>query len=294
MSIKKYEILLKTADLGSFTKASEVLGYTQSAISHIITSLEDELGLKLLVRDRFGVHLTQEGAALVPAIREVCQQNQEIQRQVAQLHGLEVGQVRVGTFLSVSVHLLPDLLREFSQRHPNITFELLQGSYEDIERWLGEGRIDLGFLRLPASQRFDCTLLLEERILAIFPQKQAPARRRFPVAEIQSQPYILRPDSLDGEMGEMVRKALLSTPRITYSAKDDYAVMAMVERGLGMSILPELLLKRTPYHLAKRELDPPATRQIGIACKNPQALPPAARQFLNYVKKASFGESNRR
>lgn len=69
MSIKKYEVLLQTADLGSFTKASEVLGYTQSAISHIVTGLEDELGLKLLTRDRFGVRLTPEGEALLPAIR---------------------------------------------------------------------------------------------------------------------------------------------------------------------------------------------------------------------------------
>ena len=68
MSIKKYEVLLQTADLGSFTKASEVLGYTQSAISHIVTGLEDELGLKLLTRDRFGVRLTPEGEALLPAI----------------------------------------------------------------------------------------------------------------------------------------------------------------------------------------------------------------------------------
>lgn len=175
MSIKKYEVLLQTADLGSFTKASEVLGYTQSAISHIITGLEDELGLKLLARDRFGVRLTAEGEALLPAIRAVCQQNQELLRQAAQFHGLEVGQVRIGTWLSVSVHLLPRLLQTFSQRHPDITFELLQGSYEDIERWLSEGRIDLGFLRLPASGHFETTLLLEERILAIFPPNQAPA-----------------------------------------------------------------------------------------------------------------------
>lgn len=174
MSIKKYEVLLQTADLGSFTKASEVLGYTQSAISHIVTGLEDELGLKLLTRDRFGVRLTPEGEALLPAIRAVCQQNQEVTRQAAQFHGLEIGQVRIGTFLSVSVHILPDLLHTFSQRHPNITFELLQGSYEDIERWLSEGRIDLGFLRLPTNSHFECTLLLEERILAIFPEDQAP------------------------------------------------------------------------------------------------------------------------
>ena len=113
MSIKKYEVLLQTADLGSFTKASEVLGYTQSAISHIITGLEDELGLKLLSRDRFGVRLTAEGEALLPAIRTVCQENQEVLRQAARFHGLEVGRVRIGTFLSVSVHLLPHLLPQF-------------------------------------------------------------------------------------------------------------------------------------------------------------------------------------
>lgn len=283
MSTKKYEIFLKTADLGSFTRASEVLGYTQSAISHTITSLEDEMGVKLLLRDRFGVRLTEEGEHLLPAIRAVCDKNAEVHRQVALLHGLEVGTVRIGTFLSVSVHLLPDLLHGFSEQYPNITFELLQGSYEDIEHWLGEGRIDLGFLRLPVGKNLESLLLLEERILAIFPRGNAPAGRRFPVDRIREEPYILRPDSLDTEMREIFRKVPCE-PRITYSAKDDYAVMAMVERGLGMSILPELLLKRTPYKLTKLELDPPATRQIGMVCKSTQGLPPAARQFWKYVK----------
>lgn len=289
MSIKKYEVLLQTADLGSFTKASEVLGYTQSAISHIITGLEDELGLKLLARDRFGVRLTAEGEALLPAIRAVCQQNQELLRQAAQFHGLEVGQVRIGTWLSVSVHLLPRLLQTFSQRHPDITFELLQGSYEDIERWLSEGRIDLGFLRLPASGHFETTLLLEERILAIFPPNQAPACERVTVEQLKQSPYILRLDSLDNDTRELFRKTQ-HTPRITYSAKDDYAVMAMVEQRLGISILPELLLKNAPYHLEVRELDPPATRQIGVACKHANTLSPAARQFLQHVKQEAGGD----
>ena len=286
MSIKKYEVLLQTADLGSFTKASEVLGYTQSAISHIITGLEDELGLKLLSRDRFGGRLTAEGEALLPAIRTVCQENQEVLRQAARFHGLEVGRVRIGTFLSVSVHLLPHLLQTFSQRHPDITFELLQGSYEDIERWLSEGRIDLGFLRLPANSHFEATLLLEERILAIFPPEQAPESPRVTVEQLKQAPYILRLDSLDSDTREFFRKTQ-RTPRITYSAKDDYAVMAMVEQGLGISILPELLLKNAPYHLEVRELDPPATRQIGVACKSAHALSPAARQFLQHVKQSA-------
>ena len=105
------------------------------------------------------------------------------------------------------------------------------------------------------------------------------------ILKLMTLPYILRPDSLDQETREFFRQAQ-TRPRITYSAKDDYAVMAMVERGLGISILPELLLRRTPYKVAKRELDPPATRQIGIACKSTASLPPAARQFLQHIKQA--------
>lgn len=283
MSIKKYEILLKTADLGSFTKASEMLGYTQSAISHIITSLEDELGVKLLLRDRFGVRLTEEGKQLLPAIRSVCQENQEVKRQVAQLHGLEVGLVRIGTFLSVSIHLLPALLRGFLEEHPHIHFELLQGSYEDIERWISEGRIDLGFLRLPTGASLETQQLLEERFFAVFPPGDAPEEARFPVEKLRESPYIMRPDSLDAEMRGLIRKTS-GTPRITYSAKDDYSVIAMVAQGLGMSVLPELLLKSSPYPVEKRELDPPATRKIGIACRQVQSLSPAARQVWQYIK----------
>ena len=282
MSIKKYEVLLQTADLGSFTKASEVLGYTQSAISHIITGLEDELGLKLLARDRFGVRLTAEGEALLPAIRAVCQQNQELLRQAAQFHGLEVGQVRIGTWLSVSVHLLPRLLQTFSQRHPDITFELLQGSYEDIERWLSEGRIDLGFLRLPASGHFETTLLLEERILAIFPPNQAPACERVTVEQLKQSPYILRLDSLDNDTRELFRKTQ-HTPRITYSAKDDYAVMAMVEQGLGVSVMNRLITEKRICDVAMIPIDPPASITLGAALHSHTEASPAVKMFLKYA-----------
>ena len=91
--------------------------------------------------------------------------------------------------------------------------------------------------------------------------------------QLKQSPHILRLDSLDNDTRELFRKTQ-HTPRITYSAKDDYAVMAMVKQGLGISILPELLLKNAPYHLEVRELDPPATRQIGVACKHANTLSP--------------------
>lgn len=283
MSIKKYEIFLKTVDLGSLTKASQLLGYTQSAISHMIAGLEEELGVRLLVRGRTGVTPTEEATRLMPAIRTICQDNRELLRQVAELHGLETGVIRIGTILSVSIHILPKMIRTFSSYHPHIEFELMQGNYEDIERWINEGRVDCGFLRLPAGDALETLLIVREEFLAVFPASRDLPEGSFAFGSVPEENYILRPDTLDGELSKIFKKAACR-PKITYSAKDDYAVMAMVEQGLGMSILPELLMKDTAHQLQKRTLDPPLYREIGLAYRNAHNLSPVARQFIRYVK----------
>jgi DNA-binding transcriptional LysR family regulator len=283
VGIKKYETLLKTVDLGSLTKASEELGYTQSAISHMITGLEDEMQLKLLVRDRSGVRLTEEGKRLIPSIRMVCKANDEVFRQVAKLHGLEVGTIRIGTILSASTHLLPDMIAQFSEQHPNIKFELLQGTHIEIERWIAEERIDCGFIWLPTTQKLERIFLMTERLVAIFPKSCNLENTSFSMDHMANKPLILCVDSLECDQ-KAVLTNLISKAKITYSVKDEHAVMAMVERGLGMSILPELLLKRTQYQLLKQELDPPIKRDICLGYKDAQQLHPAARQFVQFVR----------
>lgn len=284
MSIKKYEVFLKTVDLGSLTKAAQVLGYSQSALSHMLAGLEDELGVRLLLRGRGGVRLSEEGERLLPAIRSICREQQELLRQVAHLHGLEVGCVRIGSILSVSVHLLPRMIHAFSERHPHITFEILQGNYEDMALWIAEGRIDCGILRLPIEGALETIPLTREKLLAVFPADRDVPPGAFRWEEGREEPYILRPDTLEGELSKFFKKAG-TPPKITYSAKDDYAVMAMVEEGLGMSILPELLLKGASHCLQKRELDPPVYRELGLAYKNLQGLSPVAHQFINFVRR---------
>ena len=285
--IKKYETLLKTIDLGSLTRTSEVLGYTQSAISHMISGLEDELGLKILIRDRSGVRLTEEGKQLIPMMRNVCHVNQEMLQQVAQMHGLEVGSIRIGTFLSVSVHILPEMIAKFSKEYPNIEFELLQGSYSDIEHWLTEGKIDLGFLRSPISQSWNTIPIVEENILAVFPEARKLTSPHFPLEQLKEESYIMRSDSLEAELRDLFKRTNFK-PQITYSAKDDYAIMAMVAQGLGMSLLPELLLKENPHQLQVQQINPPMKRSICLAYKNMEALAPAARSFLRLAEEQFF------
>ena len=283
MNIRNLEVFLKTVDLGNLTKAAHMTGYTQSAASHIIANLERELGVHLLVRRRDGVHLTEMGKELLPRIRELRQMSQALYQHAAQLQGLEVGTIRIGTILSVSVHILPALLHRFVQEHPNITFELRQGNYQDIEQWLQDNTIDLGFSRRPTGNTFEILPIVREKFLAIFPRSWNLDKDTFSLEDIRHEAYILRPESLDSELSRFFKSAAYQ-PQITYSAKDDYAVMAMVEQGLGMSILPELLMQGTNYQFQKRELNPPLYRELCVSYRKDQHLPPAVEQFVAAIQ----------
>lgn len=292
MSIKKYETLLKTIDLGSLTKASEELGYTQSAISHMITGLEDEMGVKILIRDRAGVRLTEEGKGLIPAIRAVCKANDEVCRQVAELHHLEIGTLKIGTVLSAALHILPGILSEFSKCYPKISFEVLQGNNKDIERWLHEGKVDCGILYEPFPSELERIFLQNETMVAVFPENRMMKGNRFSLKDIKGETLIARPGSLHIH-GREPGKKMLSNPKISYTAKDDYAIMAFVERGLGMGIVPAFLLERSCYRVNVCELDPCIRKEIYLAYKEEQGLPPAVRQFVHYMRDYVFDKPDR-
>ena len=103
MGANKYEALLLAVELGGITRAAEALGVTQSAVSHMISSLEEELGFALLRRSRFGAQLTEAGAQVAPAIRGIVSAQERLSQTAAAVRGLERGTVRIGTFSSVGV-----------------------------------------------------------------------------------------------------------------------------------------------------------------------------------------------
>ena len=152
VNLNKYQILLKTVELGSITRAAEALGYTQSAVSRVIADLEREWDMELLTRSRTGVVLSSSGAALLPYVQAVCNAGRELEEQVAELHGLTRGTLRVATFASVSIHWLPAIMKEFLGRYPGIQFDLVSNwEFAEVEDLLRQGQADCGFLGLPAA-----------------------------------------------------------------------------------------------------------------------------------------------
>ncbi|MFF2484675.1 LysR family transcriptional regulator [Paenibacillus sp. NPDC058071] len=289
-NIQKYLALIKTVEYGSFTKAAEALNYSQSGISRMINDLEVEWRIALLERGRSGVRLTSEGLKVLPFAQNVCNEYQKLQMQIDELHGLESGLIRIGTFSSVATHWLPNIIKVFQKKYPNIDYELLLGDYTEIENWILEGRVDCGFLRLPTPTNLDTIFLEEDKLLVILPENHPLADcDRFPLKALGEEPFMLLEKGAKAEISGIFEQYNI-TPKVQFKTLDDYAIMSMVESGLGISILPELILKRTPYQIVVKELEIPAHRKIGLAMKDKESLPLAVKRFLDYLQYRSISE----
>lgn len=283
MNIHKYRAFVKTVEVGSFTKAAEALNYTQSGISRMINDLETEWGVSLLERGRAGVRLTSDGLKLLPQIRRICNEHEILMTQVEDLRDMQSGLIRIGTFSSVATHWLPNMINAFRKDYPKIDFELLLGDYTEIEGWILEGRVDFGFVRLPTRAMLDTIFVEEDPLLVVVPQDHPLAGcDRFPIGALSNNPFMLLEKGANVEISEIFETHHIS-PHVVLKTWDDYAIMSMVESGLGISILPELILRRTPYRIIAKEPEVPAFRNIGVAMREKESLSLAVKRFLAYL-----------
>ncbi len=283
MNIQKYMSFVKTVECGSFSKAAELLSYSQSSVSRMISDLENDWKLTLLERTVGGVKLTSDGMKILPFVKSVVTEYEKLQMEVDELNGLQSGLIRIGTFSSVATHWLPNIIKVFQRDYPNIDYELLLGDYTEIEDWILSGRVDCGFLRLPVHRDLETIFLENDRLLAVLPETHPYANApSVPLSALCEEPFMLLEKGSKAEISELFEKVGL-TPNVRFITWDDYAVMSMVESGLGISILPELILKRVPYRIVAKELDVPAYRQFCFALKSKKTASAAVRRFLDYI-----------
>ena len=283
INLQKYMSFIKVVEYGSFTKAAEALNYTQSGISRMISDLEKEWGVALLERSKGGVRLTSDGVRILPYAQRLCSDFDKLRMQVDEINGLRSGLIRIGTFSSVATHWLPNIIKAFRKDYPNIDYELLMGDYTEIEEWIRSGRVDCGFMVLPVSREFETVFLQRDRLLAVIPEYH-PLRdaEKFPVAQLEKEPFMLIERGGRSDIYDILRQADIS-PDIKLTIWDDYAVMSMVESGLGISVLPELILRRVPYRIIAKELDVPAYRDIVLALRDSKTASPAMKKFMEYL-----------
>jgi len=281
--MQRYIALLKVVEVSSFTKAADLLGYTQPALSQMIASLEKELSIKILYRSRYGIRLTPEGERLYPSIQSSVSQYEAMRRTADEIRGLDSGIVRIGTVSSVSCHWLPEIIRAFWKKYPNIQIVLHQGDYTSIPEWVRTGAVDFGFVNPHAVKGMETTIIKSGEFRAVLPKNHPLTEKKSLVLEdLAEEPFLLLEEGVYSEPLEAFRAAGIN-PNVKLRVHDDYSILSMVEQGLGISILTELVLHKTSYDIAALPIEPAIIRTMSIVTKDKNTLPLASKEFIRYL-----------
>jgi len=281
LNMQRYKAFLKVVEVGSFTRAAELLGYTQPALSQMMTSLERELSMKLLYRSRYGIRLTPEGERLYPSVESAVRQYDAMRRSADEISGLETGVVRIGTVSSVSAHWLPQVIRAFWEKHPNVQIVLHQGDYSSIQEWVRTGAVDFGFVNPQAVKGLETMVVRSGEFRVVVPVGHPlAAKAAVTLEELAGERFLLVEGGAFSEPEEAFAAAEI-VPDIKLRVHDDYSVLSMIEQGMGVSILTELVLHKTSYDVVSLPIEPPIIRTLAVVTKDRRTLPLAAKVFID-------------
>ncbi len=265
MDSKKLEILMTTVDLGSFTKASEVVGYTQSGLTHMMDALEREVGFPLLRRSHSGIQLTRQGQQLMPAIREFLQANANLENQIRAVAEEKTEVIRVAAYASIAMHWMPEILYRFKRLCPGVSVDLrmVDHALEPYEL-LESGQSDVIFASRQNYACCDWTPLYNEQMYAILPKDYPLVEDGlFPLEAFAGQEFLMPYGRFDRDV-----RAVLDPLGVKLNAQicrvDDETVIRMVGRGLGVSMMTELMIRGRTDDVLCVPVYPAAIRELGM------------------------------
>ena len=265
MDSKKLEILMTAIDLGSFTKASEVVGYTQSGLTHMMDALEREVGFSLLQRDHNGIQLSPQGRQLMPAIREFLQANANLENQINAISEQKKEVIRIAAYASIAMHWMPELLYRYKRVCPEISVDLrmVDNALEPYEL-LESGQTDVIFASRQNYSFCDWTPLYNEKMYAILP-KDYPlnGRTTFPLEEFSGQEFLMPYGRFDIDVNAAMDSVGVKL-NASVSRVDDETVIRMVGHGLGVTMMTELMIRGRTDDVLCVPVDPPRLRELGM------------------------------
>lgn len=283
---KKVKAFLSVIDLGSLTKAAEALNYTQSGMTHMMNSLEKELGVTLLRRGRNGVELTAAAEQLLPQLSAFAAASDALEEGLSRLAGTKPPCIRIGAYSSMAQHWLPAILRRFRLEYPSAEVTLMMGSISEIYGQLKSGGLDCAFVSYQSGELNDALEWLplhNDALVAILPPDHPVRSAGFDVRRFEGSDFLMPANGFDQDIAPMLERCGVH-PEIRFTNLDDPAVISMVEHGLGLSVLAELVMRGRSDNVLTLPLDPPAYRELGIAFRTESLAQPRFAAFLDHAK----------
>lgn len=287
MTLTQLEIFSLVAELRGFTAAATRLGIGQSAVSHAIKSLEQELGVELLRRHQSVVELSDIGQQLLLRARAMLGLANTLRQEAADARGMRRGTLRIGSFgPTSSMKLLPGILRRYRALHPGIEVHIDEGPDRQVVQWLDERRIDVGFVVLP-EERFDTFKLMEDQMVALLPTTHPlAAQASLSLKDLCNDPFVLT-EAGSSELVMRLFNAARLTPNVRLRCSQLLSTLDVVRRGEAVSVVSEGSLPddKNPGYVAS-PLSPRVPRQIGLAVLDSRQASPATLAFIELARQS--------
>lgn len=275
-------VFLKVVKTGSFKAAATHMGYTQAGISYIINSMENELGLKLFIREYGGVKLSPEGKELFYYLEQIHINEKLLKATADEMRSLNSGSVSVRSFSSVSIHWLPGIIEKFNQKYPNIKVTIVSTDNDiEAEAMVSNQTVDCGFFALPLNCDFETVFLHDSPMMvSISPKHPLAKLDNFPIEELCNYPFIkMSYDDSEHYLQELFNLAG-GIPRESYIIDNDYAALAMASKNMGYCLFPKMTLKNVPFDLKHLDLIPHIAMKVCIGAKSLSRCSRATKEFV--------------
>lgn len=287
MDIFNYRVFLTVAKYRSFQKAAELHSITSPAISHIIKQLEKQFGFALFIRNNRNVSLTAEGEALISYIAEIVRKEDELFELADELNGLDKGHVRLGIFNSMCFYI-PEIIRGFNEKYPHISFEIYQGSYENIIDWLKSGVVDIGFLSRTVNPGFSFYKIFSDPLMCIVSKDTVTeSDETIRLENLDRAAFVMQRESCDADARQIMNKLNLEVRTVCHVV-DDKTTVEMVKNGFGFAIMPLLTMKGMEDEVKMLKIIPESEREIGVSVLNDSQLSPAVKKAFEYIKSFKY------
>lgn len=284
MLVSRYAVFLKAIEYGSMSKAAIFYNYSQSAVSQIISGMEKEFGLKLLKRTSSGIKLTTEGEHLYPYFRALSEAEHSVYNEANKLNGLETGTIRIGTFPSVSCHVLMPILKKFKEKYSSIRLEMFEGDNSQIEAWLLRGTVDFGILGAPTLSGFETMDLLTDPFVAMVSKNHKYASEKvIPLYVFAQEPMVLFDEGTDKEAAGILRRNHI-TPNVEYLSRDDSMILSMISNNMCIGYMGLLIATNSPYEIRYKPTEPQFYRNIVLATNKKNDISSATMKLLDFIQ----------
>lgn len=279
MTLFQLEVFLKVVETGSFTKAGDQIGLSQSAVSQAVAALESELNCKLLNRSRNGVSLTKLGERINSLIRDLIVIKTKIINEAAGITGLETGTITIGSISGMTAKLLPGMISSFKKRFPGIEVILYEGSYEEVKNWIKLSVIDIGIVTEEVHE-YEFIPLLQDKMVVFVPESHPLSNQsNIHLAEIENEPFIMPKEC--GYLLLSIFKEQELTPNIQFEVRDIATIIAMVQEGVGNTILPEMAIPSTLSKVNASYLSPQVYQNLGLEVRSKEYISSVLTAFIH-------------